>query len=414
MIAVVVLAWGCGRGDGSLPVEPLGQGDQLVSVEPPGQSDHTLPPDPGVESARPAQPEPPPGGYVGEFNSRAFASGVLEVEPPCVYIYELDQAGQTIRMPDGRLLRTLVDLPPDPVRLDADTDTIWVGTEGPMATGDEVTLSGAYTGGAYGRQVFETRCSANRRFAADSMTLGFDHMLPPGWDDPSVEPGQLTNMFDWDPVGGYHDASVSGILEIVGACTYIVDELFVRCVAVEPDPETVPRCVYLNTTDDEPMDEAMLASDRTPLRILVRLPRLLTRYDPDTRELWVGDDGPMTTGDRVVVAGSVGWVVGDAPREEPFEGRCAAHGSFWAAQMGPATSEPGDQARGEREPPPLAGMFPWDPKQDVAWHALAGTLAIEAPCVYADDVSSSEDLVRPSGGEPVRLLAVAAAAGAFR
>ena len=59
---------------------------------------------------------------------------------------------------------------------------------------------------------------------------------------------------------------------------------------------------------------------------------------------------------------------------------------------------------GSEQSPPLAGMFPWDPKQDFAWNALNGTLAIEAPCVYVKDMTSRQDLARTSSGEPMRLL----------
>ena len=330
-----------------------------------------------------------------------LAFGVLVIEPPCIYINEIDQAAQPIRMPDGHLLRTFVRLPQSLVRFDAGTNSIWVREEGPMTTGDEVTLGGGYSAEAFGRRVFEDECSANASFTAASMSLGLDHMLAPGWDDSSMESRGLTNMFAWDPDGGFHDASVSGNLEIAPACTYVTDEFFVGCVAIESDPETEPRCVYVNSTEGI---AATLAPDGTPIRTLVRLPRPLTRYDPDTGELWVGDRGPMASGDAVVLAGSVGWVAGDAPIEEPFEGRCAAHGSFWAASMRPIDSKSADLDTDDEQSPPLAGMFPWDPKQNVAWYVVDGALAIEAPCVYVDDITSWGDRVRRTGSDPTRLL----------
>ena len=405
LIAVVVLAAGCSGGDGPPPVEeqaqPLGDPQQHVSAEPdaigPAAEEKT---DPAAEVS---QELPLAGLYVwdseaGSADAQAF--GILEIEPPCVYINEIDASGESIRMPDGKLNRTFVRLPRSLVRFDADTNSIWVRDEGPMTAGDEVTLGGGYSAEAFGRRVFEEECSANARFTAASMTLGLDHMLSPGWDDPPVEPRQLTNMFDWDPAGGYHDTSVSGILEIVPACTFVTDELFVGCVAVEPDLETEPRCVYVTSVDG---GEATRADDGSLVRTLVRLPRPLTSYDPDTGELWVGEHGPMTSGDRVTVAGSVGWIAGDPPGEERFEGRCAAHGSFWAASIQPSDSEPADGST-DAEPAPLAGMFPWDPKQDVAWYVVDGRLAIDAPCVYIADITSNRDLAQTSSGEPIRLL----------
>ena len=178
----------------------------------------------------------------------ALAFGILVIEPPCVYINRLDAAGQTMRMPDGKLYRSFVYLPSAAVRFDADTGNIWVGDEGPMTTGDEVTLGGGGRGGSYGWLTVEGDCRANGIWHANSMTLGLDHMLPFGWNDPATEPGELTNMFDWDPAGGFHDSSMSGILKIGPACAHVTDELFVRCVAAAPSPETEPRCVYVTGT----------------------------------------------------------------------------------------------------------------------------------------------------------------------
>ena len=402
LVAVAVLAAGC-SGDGSPPlVEPFDEPEQQAPPQPEVEDEPSAQPEPSVDDAAPAEFagmyewDPEAGG------DDAVAFGILEIDPTCIYINEIDAAGQTVRMPDGKLLRTFVRLPQALVRFDPETNSIWVRDEGPMATGDGVTLGGGYSAEAFGRRVFEEECSASARFTATSMSLGLDHMLAPGWDDPSVEPQELTNMFDWDPAGGYHDASVEGILEIVPACTYVIDELFVGCVAIEPDPETEPRCVYVDSTEDT---EAALEFDGTPIRTLVRLSSRLTRYDPGTGELWVGDHGPMTSGDAVTVTGTVGWVAGDAPREERFEGRCAAHGSFWAASMQPIGSRPADRQTDDRQSPPLAGVFPWDPRQDIAWYALDGTLAIETPCVYIDRVDDSPSwLPGRTDGEPMRLL----------
>ena len=402
LAAVAVLAAGC-SGDGAPPlVEPFDEPEQQAPLQPEVEDEPSAQPEPSVDDAAPAELA---GMYewdseAGSEDAQAF--GILEMDPPCAYINEIDPAGQTVRMPDGKLLRTFVRLPQALVRFDAETNSIWVDDEGPMATGDGVTLGGGYSAEAFGRRVFEDACSANASFTASSMAPGLDHMLGFGWDDPPVEPRELTNIFDWDPAGGYHDASVEGILEIVPACTYVTDELFVGCVAIESDPETAPRCVYVHSTEDT---EASLAPDGTPIRTLVRLPRLLVRYDPDTGELWVGNHGPITSGDHVTVNGSVGWVAGDAPREEPFEGRCAAHGSFWAASMQPIGSEPAIVDAGSEQSPPLAGMFPWDPKQDVAWYGLDGTLAIETPCVYIDRIGDSPSwLPGRAGSDPTRLL----------
>ena len=402
LAAVAVLAAGC-SGDGAPPlVEPFDEPEQQAPLQPEVDDEPSAQPEPSVDDAAPVELA---GMYEWDpeaDSEDAGAFGILEIDPPCVYINEIDPAGQTVRMPDGKLLRIFVRLPQALVRFDAETNSIWVDDEGPMATGEGVTLGGGYSAEAFGRRVFEDECSANASFTASLMAPGLDHMLGFGWDDPPVESRELTNMFDWDPAGGYHDASVEGILEIVPACTYVTDELWVGCVAIEPDPETEPRCVYVTRTDG---GQAALASDGAPIRTLVRLSRPLTRYDPDTGELWVGDHGPMTSGDQVIVTGSVGWAAGEAPREEPFEGHCAAHRSFWAASMHPIGSELADADTGGEKSPPLAEMFPWDPKQDVAWYGLDGTLAIETPCVYIDRIDDSPSwLPGRTGGDPTRLL----------
>ena len=158
--------------------------------------------------------------------------------------------------------------------------------------------------------------------------------------------------------------------------------------------EIDPTCIYINEIDAA--GQTVRMPDGKLLRTFVRLPQALVRFDPETNSIWVRDEGPMATGDGVA---------GDAPREERFEGRCAAHGSFWAASMQPIGSRPADRQTDDRQSPPLAGVFPWDPRQDVAWYALDGTLAIETPCVYIDRVDDSPSwLPGRTDGEPMRLL----------
>ena len=395
LIASAVIAVGCSGGDSLPPVEePVGASGESEQPVPAQQGDEAGP------SARPERSEPgepseqseeisrePPlaGLYVTDFETvamTALAVGILDIEPPCVYLYGLDDAdGRTTRMPDGNLQRYLVRLPRAFVRFDSDTGEIWVREEGPMTSGDDVTLGGGGWGGSYVRLTVEGECSAHGIWQASGMTAGLDHMLPFGWGDPPAEPRELTNTFEWDPTGGFGDTSVSGTLEIAPACAYVTDEIWVRCVANEPDLKSEPRCVYVTGTDG---GEAAVTAEGAPVRTLVRLPLPLTSYDPDSGELWVAGHGPMTSGDAVTVIGSVGWVAGDTPVEEPFEGGCAAHGSLWAASMQPTGPEPGEAIEADRTVPPLAGMFPWDPKQRLPRHALAGTLMIEAPCVYVD------------------------------
>ena len=397
LIASAVIAVGCSGGDSLPPVEepvgasdeseqpvPAQQGDEAGPSAQPERSEPGEPSDPAAEIGQ----EPPLAGlYTTDFEAgamTALAIGILEIEPPCVYLYWLDDTdGRTTRMPDGNLQRYLVRLPRAFVRFDSDTGEIWIRDEGPMTSGDDVSLGGGGEGGSYVRLTVEGECSAHGIWHASSMTAGLDHMLPFGWGDPPAEPRELTNTFEWDPTGGFGDTSVSGTLEIAPACAYVTDEIWVRCVAIEPDLKSEPRCVYVTGTGTDG-GEAAVTAEGAPVRTLVRLPLPLTSYDPDSGELWVAGHGPMTSGDAVTVIGSVGWAAGDTPVEEPFEGGCAAHGSLWAASMQPTGPEPGEAIEAGETVPPLAGMFPWDPKQRLPRHALAGTLVIEAPCVYVD------------------------------
>lgn len=76
-------------------------------------------------------------------------------------------------------------------------------------------------------------------------------------------------MYDWDPEGGFHNAMWSGTLVIDGPCVYL----------------------DVSHQDGTPVQGE-------PLRSFVRLPGPLTRHDAATGELWVGDHGPMSSGEE--------------------------------------------------------------------------------------------------------------------
>ena len=133
-------------------------------------------------------------------------------------------------------------------------------------------------------------------------------------------------------------------------------------------------------------------------------PEPLTRFGAATGKLWVGGDGPMSTGDEVVLVGSEGWP-GDGSTDDDglhvFSSNtrtsitditepCRAHTSYWAASMRPA----GDGPAGG---PPLTelpglGLYAWDP--EVPHHdggADLGFLVIEGPCVYFEREAPTVD-----------------------
>ncbi|MCY4664073.1 MAG: hypothetical protein OXC00_05355 [Acidimicrobiaceae bacterium] len=178
---------------------------------------------------------------------------------------------------------------------------------------------------------------------------------------------ELSGMYRWNPEGGFHNAQWSG--------TFTLDK----------------GCVYLDVSQQDHMGPA---TRNGPLRVLVRLPELLTRSDASTGEVWVGEHGPMFTGDEVVVVGSEGWP-GDPPVGNdglwdftvhwegftPIVEPCWAHASLFAASMRPA----GDRAAGEPPAAELAGLglFAWDPEIPNPEGSLElGWLVIEEPCVY--------------------------------
>lgn len=126
-------------------------------------------------------------------------------------------------------------------------------------------------------------------------------------------------MYGWDPEGGFPNAVWQGTLTVDGPCVYL----------------------DVSHRDGRPV------RDGVTLLSFVRLPGLLTRFDAAAGELWVGEQGPMSTGDDVVLVGSEGWRQSwNQPGEDSHvfesvwstqEGRstpvCAAHVSFYAASI---------------------------------------------------------------------------------
>jgi len=71
--------------------------------------------------------------------------------------------------------------------------------------------------------------------------------------------------------------------------------------------------------------------DASLLYSMIMLPRPGTRYEPETRSLWVHHEGPMTDGDHVWVSGGVGRRQPDWPGPNVHQRR------LWRANgMGPA------------------------------------------------------------------------------
>ena len=185
-----------------------------------------------------------------------------------------------------------------------------------------------------------------------------------------AETSELLGMYGWDPESGFHNAVWSGTLVIDGPCAYL----------------------DVSHQDGKPVPEG------EPLRSFVRLPEPLTRLNA-TGEVWVGEHGPMSSGDEVVLVGSEGWQrhwnqadedthvfeyvwsdpAGPAARRIPV---CAAHVSLYAAAMSPSDSEGEESAVDLGQSTRLLGLFAWDNDQMAADYGLQGVLTIEPPCVY--------------------------------
>lgn len=187
-----------------------------------------------------------------------------------------------------------------------------------------------------------------------------------------AETSEFAGMYGWAPEGGFHNAVWSGALVIDGPC------------------------VYLDVSDQD----GIPVPGGKPLRSFVRLPEPLTHYGSATGEIWVGEHGPMSTGDDVVLVGSEGWQrhwnqagedthVFEFVRSNPADPTayaipvCAAHVSFYAASMRPSDSQGEEATIDTAKSTRLLGLFPWDTDQAHTDVGVDLVLVLEPPCVYA-------------------------------
>ncbi len=110
-------------------------------------------------------------------------------------------------------------------------------------------------------------------------------------------------MWSYELGDEHHDAQLCGYL--------IIEEPYVHVLATDHgwDPNIDPG--LRRKTHDGSLDY-----------LWINLPRTGTRYDPNTRSIWVWDDGPMTDGDHVSLGGSAGGdntsMGGSIHRREPW------------------------------------------------------------------------------------------------
>ena len=252
----------------------------------------------------------PEGGF-----PNAVLVGTLRVAAPCVYV----QVSET----DGAVLEQAEDSPrsflrlPEPVtRYDSGSEALWVSYDGPMSSGDAVVITGS-EGGRIGpganaamrdfawleKSTYRYGCPAHGSFWVASMSP-----LTPGRNEPLDAGGQqswLAGLFQYDLGDPHTDIAAEMVLVVEPPCVFVV-----------------PVAVWGSRESNSPITH----------RYLLRLPRPLVRFDPSSNSLWVGDHGPMTTGDHVILNDTTEASVYGS---ELYEGGCSARGTIRSAWLMP-------------------------------------------------------------------------------
>ena len=211
----------------------------------------------------------------------AKAEGVLLIEGSCVYVVD-DYSWLIPGTPSEELpepVRIFVSLPRGLTKYDSDNKSVWVNDKGPIVSGDRIEMVG---GGVALNLPDVCSTDVDRAFNVKSMEfkrckLWFpsDHLSQSGCNPAVSDP--LAGMRDYQEGGpGY---PIEGILLIEGRCVYILDD-------------------YSRYFDD-----GIFEVSPDSVRIFLVLPRDKTRYDPDTKSIWVHDHGPMKSGDLVKLTG---------------------------------------------------------------------------------------------------------------
>lgn len=261
----------------------------------------------------------PEGGF-----HNAVWSGTLVIDGPCAYL-DVSHQDATL-LPEGEPLRSFLRLPEPLTRFDAAVGAVWVDEHGPMSSGDEVVVVGSegwqqrWTQPGEDTHVFEfvwsnpadptahaiPVCAAHVSLYAASMSPtdsnGGEAALDP------AESTRLLGLFAWDTDQAAPDVAVDLVLVLEPPCIYATP-------AVDPD----------TSQPTSPNTE----------RYFVRLPRPLVRLDSAHNRIWVGKDGPMTTGDRVTLNETL---TESAYGTQLYEGRCSAAGELHTAWMRPVDS----------------------------------------------------------------------------
>ena len=213
----------------------------------------------------------------------AAAEGILSIEGPCIYVIDdyawLFPGTPLEERPDP--IHIFVNMPRGRTKHDPDNQWVWVHNEGPMTSGDRIEMIG---GGVDLSLPDICSTDIDRAFNVKTMApklcvpwLLPDHLSQAGCKPVPLDP--FAGMWYYDEEVSFHQAEVEGILLIKEPCVYVIRDF---------------GWLFPSTPLEELPD---------PVRTFVELPRDQTRYDPDTKSIWVHDDGPMVSGDRVEIGG---------------------------------------------------------------------------------------------------------------
>jgi hypothetical protein len=269
--------------------------------------------------------------------------GIVSIEPPCVYFY-LDAEPGSEEVSRERLA---LSLPYPKVRFDESTQTLWSG-DIPIFHGDRIEAGG---GGLYtvgGKKpddlhLFWDVCAAHgvettsglksvrwicshepsrlgwpseellqRTCVEDTRPWNQRDLLERQGLAPVVEPPTANQNPDGPPptaelplppLHGMHPYHPEMELEMAT----LVGVLSIE--SADPHSYSERKCAYLYPTAASAQQTVLsgdswkhTSPDGQPLAVRLDLPYPQVRFEEDTWSLWNGDIGPMTTGDRVIVA----------------------------------------------------------------------------------------------------------------
>ena len=175
-------------------------------------------------------------------------------------------------------------------------------------------------------------------------------------DDP------FAGMWDFNEEEPFHNAEVEGILLIEGPCVYVIDDY---------------AWLFPGTPLEELPDQ---------IRIFVNMPRGQTKHDPDNQLIWVHNEGPMASGDRIeMIGGGVGPSLPDICSTDIDRAFNVKSMTLKRCALLFPTDHWGQSGCHPTVSDPLAGLWNYDEDAPSPGYLWEGTLLIEEPCVYVID-----------------------------